>query len=69
MPNYSMTCSCGDEMKVDAVDREEAVAKLQSIMTAEAIKAHMEEKHPDEELPTVAQIHDQIEEELEAEMA
>ena len=65
MQSYSMTCSCGDELKVDAENREAAVEKLQAIMNEDAIKAHMAEKHPDEEVLTVAQIHDQIEEELE----
>jgi hypothetical protein len=69
MPNYVMNCSCGDEMKIDAADRDEAVAKLQSAMTEPAIQAHMEEKHPGEEVPTVEQIHDQIAEELELETA
>ena len=60
MSNYSMTCSCGDVMKVDASSREEAVGKLQGMMTEGAIKNHMIEKHPGDAIPTVEQIHGQI---------
>lgn len=62
---FSMTCTCGDVMTVDAVSREEAVQKFKDMMTEDAIKKHMEEKHwtknPSEPMPTVEQAHMMIE--------
>lgn len=56
-----MTCTCGDIMTVDAATREEAVQKLKDMMTEDAIKQHMQEKHwtknPNEPMPTVEQAH------------
>ncbi len=60
MSDYSMTCSCGDVMKLEASSREDAIEKLQGMMTADAIKGHMMEKHPGDAIPTVEQIHGQI---------
>ena len=60
MSEYQMTCSCGDEIKVDAADRDEAVSKIQAMMTDEAVAAHMKEKHPGEPVPPTAQIHGMI---------
>lgn len=56
-----MTCTCGDVMTVDAANRDEAVQKLKVMMTEDAIKQHMTEKHwttnPSEPMPTVEQAH------------
>ncbi|MBI4099241.1 hypothetical protein HY442_01775 [Candidatus Parcubacteria bacterium] len=61
MSTFSMTCSCGDVMSVEAENREEAVAKLKAMMTDEAVAAHMADKHPgDPALPT-SQVHAMIE--------
>jgi hypothetical protein len=62
---YSMTCSCGDEMKVDADSRKEAIMILQDMMTENAIISHMAEKHPGEPVPSVKEIHELISESLE----
>ena len=62
---YSMTCSCGDEMKVDADSRKEAIMILQDMMNETAIKSHMAEKHPGEPIPSVKEIHEMIAESLE----
>ena len=51
-------------MEVDAANRTEAVARLKSMMDAPAIKAHMKEKHPGEELMSVADCHAMIEKEV-----
>lgn len=59
--DFSMTCTCGDEMKVSAASREEAVAQLKGMMTEEAVKRHMEEKHSGEAAPSVADVHAMIE--------
>jgi len=64
MAMFQTTCSCGDTMEVDAANRTEAVARLKSMMDAPAIKAHMKEKHPGEELMSVADCHAMIEKEV-----
>ncbi len=61
---YTMTCKCGDEMTVEGESREEAVAKLKSMMDEAAIKAHMDDKHPGEPAMSVAECHEMIEQEL-----
>ena len=59
-----MTCSCGDVMKVEAENREEAVSKMKEMMTEDAIKAHSAEKHPGEPVPSVAEAHENIDKNL-----
>lgn len=56
-----MTCTCGDTMKVSAATRDEAVTQLKGMMTEDAIRQHMEEKHPGETAPSVADVHAMIE--------
>jgi hypothetical protein len=60
MTTYHMTCTCGYDVKVDAADRDEAVSKIQGIMDADAIAAHMKDRHPGEPVPPVADIHAMI---------
>jgi hypothetical protein len=60
MSQYSMTCSCGDTLSAEASSRDEAVKKIQGMMTADAISAHMTQKHPGQPIPSVADIHGQI---------
>ncbi len=66
MQKFSMTCSCGDVMSVDAESREEAVTKMKGMMTQEAIDAHCAEKHPEMKLAQ-ADVHAGIEKDLMAE--
>ncbi len=56
MNTYSMTCSCGDTMTCQADSREKAVANMQSMMTEDAIKAHMDSKHPGEPMMSKSQV-------------
>lgn len=60
MSEYSMTCSCGDVLKVEAGSKDEAVSKIQAMMTEEAMQAHMAEKHPGDPVPALAAIHGMI---------
>jgi hypothetical protein len=60
MTAFHMTCSCGHDIKVDAADRDQAVAKIQSMMDENAIDAHLKEKHEGEPVPSVAQVHQMI---------
>jgi hypothetical protein len=61
MDKFSMTCSCGDTMNVEAASREEAVAKIKAMMTEEAIAQHMAEKHPGEPVISISDCHAMIE--------
>jgi predicted RNase H-like HicB family nuclease len=63
---YSITCSCGDVMKIQGNTREEAVRNLKVLMNEEAVTEHMMRKHPGEKLPTVLQVHAMIEQGLKA---
>lgn len=56
-----MKCTCGDVMTVDAASREEAVEKLKGIMNEEAIAKHFAEKHVGEQIPSVEQSNEMIE--------
>ena len=60
MSTFQMTCTCGDTMKVDAENRDEAVSKLKTMMNEDAIAAHMKEKHPGDPVPPVAEVHKMI---------
>lgn len=66
MMNFSMTCSCGDIMKVEAANREEAVTKMKAMMTQVAVDAHWVEKHTTDQMPkpTLQEVHMQIDERL-----
>ena len=61
MASFSMTCSCGDTMNVDAKDRDEAVTKLRAYMTQEGLDTHFATKHDVKEpKPTLEQAHAMI---------
>jgi hypothetical protein len=66
MGKFSMTCSCGDVMGVDASSRQEAVQKIKGMMTAEAVTKHMAEKHPGQPVLAVSQVHAMIEQGVQA---
>ena len=69
MKKYSMKCSCGHVMAIDANSREEAVTKMKEMMTQEALEAHMKQYHkPEEPMPTLAQAHQQIDMMLQEDM-
>ena len=61
MADFSMTCSCGETMTVDAPNREAAIAMLKGGMTQEALDGHMNEHHKGEQKPTLEQAHQMIE--------
>lgn len=60
MSQYTMTCSCGDTMTVEAENRDAAVAQLRGMMDEAAIQAHMAQKHPGQPVMSVAQCHEMI---------
>ncbi len=61
---YSFKCNCGEVMTVEAENREEAVTKMKGMMTQDAINTHMSEKHSGEPVPTLEQVHAQIDSNL-----
>ena len=64
---YVMTCSCGDKVRVEARNREQATARIKAIMDEDTIALHMEERHQGEEVPEVSMVHDIIDETTEEE--
>ena len=60
---YSMKCTCGHVMTVDAGTREEAVGKLKTMMTQQALDDHWNQYHMQDTQPkpTVEQSHMMIE--------
>lgn len=58
---YSMQCSCGHTMVIDADSRLEAISKMKGMMTEEAVADHMNTLHNGQELMTQSQVHRQIE--------
>lgn len=53
---YSMTCTCGEKMSVEAANREEAIEKLKAMAGEEATAQHMADKHPGDPVPTQEQV-------------
>lgn len=64
--SYTMNCSCGDSMTIEAENKEQAVAKLADIMNEDSIARHMELNHPGEPIPSTEQTHAMIEQNLRA---
>lgn len=60
MRNFSMQCTCGDVMSVDAENREEAIEKMQESMSPAVIATHAAEKHAQEPMPSVEEVHAMI---------
>ncbi len=56
MQTFKFTCTCGHEMTADASNREEAVAKLKDMMSEDAIKQHMADKHAGQPMMTKQQV-------------
>lgn len=48
---YTMTCTCGDTMSMDAESRSEAVMKFKDMMTQEMLDSHWTEKHSSDTMP------------------
>lgn len=61
---FSLTCSCGDTNTVEAQNREEAITKFKTLMTAEMVAAHMADKHPGDPVMSVADSHKMIEKQV-----
>lgn len=76
MKKYSVTCSCGDKVVVEANSVDEAkVLMKEKMMTQEAIDAHWNEKHASDAMPkpTMEQVEMMVDstlvEEVEPEVA
>jgi len=66
MKKYSMKCSCGHVLTVDANTREEAVEKMKAMMDQNALDQHWTENHQNDTMPkpTLEQAHMQIEQNM-----
>ncbi|MGE5042342.1 MAG: hypothetical protein ACM3IJ_05585 [Candidatus Levyibacteriota bacterium] len=61
---YSIICTCGDLISVDAQTRDEAVERMEEMMTPEAIDAHFADNHPGEIPPSKEEMGIMIEQQL-----
>lgn len=59
---YSMTCTCGHKLSVDAKSRDEAVEKIKGLMDEDTLEMHMEERHQGELALTKREADELIEE-------
>ena len=58
MASYSMTCSCGHIMSMEAATRDTAVGMFKSMMTQQMLDEHWTAMHkPTETKPTLEQTH------------
>lgn len=62
--SYVFECTCGHDITVDAEDRTEAVAKAKKMMDKDGIEQHYKRYHAGEQVPSVAEMHAQIENDL-----
>ena len=61
MASYSMTCTCGHTMTLEAANREAAVGMFRAGMTQQALDDHMRQYHqPSDPKPTLEQAHAMI---------
>lgn len=58
---YSITCTCGDKMRVEADSREEAVEQLKNGVDELSLANHAAERHPADDAPTIEEMYDIIE--------
>lgn len=58
---FSMKCTCGHEITVDAESREDAIEKIKAIMTPDEIAKHMADKHAGQPVPSNDQVYAMIE--------
>ena len=67
MASFSMTCTCGHTMTLDAANRDAAVSMFKAGMTQQALDDHMRQYHkPEEQKPTLQQAHGMIEQMVKA---
>ena len=64
MQKYSMTCSCGEVMTVDAGSKGEAVTKMKTMMNADKVKMHFADKHKGQPVPPVSEVHKMVDQML-----
>ena len=61
MANFSLTCSCGEVMNLDAANRDAAVDMFRAGMTQQALDDHFKQHHqPSEQKPKLEQAHAMI---------
>lgn len=58
---YSITCTCGDKMQVEARSREAAVEQLKRSVDELSLANHAAERHPAGDAPTMDELFEIIE--------
>lgn len=62
MADFSMTCTCGHSMTLEAANRDDAIVKFKQGMTQPALDEHFSQHHQaTEQKPTLDQAHRSIE--------
>ncbi len=61
---YSMTCNCGDVMTVRGRTREKAVRKMKTLLNETTVYEHMAQKHMNDTVSNIRQVHAVIEQDL-----
>ncbi|MDO8552608.1 MAG: hypothetical protein Q7S01_03725 [bacterium] len=64
MTSYVVECTCGHDLKVNASGRDDAVEKAKRMMDKDGIMQHYKKHHPGETVPSVAEIHAHIEQDI-----
>lgn len=57
MATFTIMCSCGEVAAVEAATRRDAVRILARRWSTGSLHKHLRERHPDERLPTEAEIN------------
>lgn len=56
MAKYTMTCTCGDTVEVEAGSKDEAVKKFADMMGPDATAKHFADKHAGQPVPSQDQV-------------
>ena len=62
---YTVSCSCGHDIKVNAPDMETAIRQMKMMMDGEGIEDHFDTYHKGQDIPTVDEVHAHIEQDIE----
>ena len=57
---YSMQCTCGHTITVDAESKEDAISQIKGVMTPNEIAKHMDQKHKGQAIPSNDQVYAMI---------
>ena len=61
---YVVECTCGHNVEVGAPDRESAIREMKKMMDESGVKEHFQKLHRGEPMPSVAEVHAHIENDI-----